>query len=110
MSLFLIIRRFLRAAQASRKVRLASDLMSSFKLCICFNSALSSEVYLQTPSTTLGFLANYLAELTLVEYGFLKFLPSVVAASAVFLARWTLDQSDLPWVCMEGTCYTAEHA
>ncbi|RCV23160.1 hypothetical protein SETIT_4G276600v2 [Setaria italica] len=63
------LRRFLRAAQASRK----------------------------TPSVTLGFLANYLAELTLVEYGFLKFLPSVVAASAVFLARWTLDQSDLPW-------------
>lgn len=48
---------------------------------------------------TLGYLANYLAELTLTEYGFLKFLPSVVAASAVFLARWTLDQSDLPWNC-----------
>ncbi|KAF8772099.1 hypothetical protein HU200_006092 [Digitaria exilis] len=63
------LRRFLRAAQASRK----------------------------TPSITLGFLANYLAELTLVDYGFLKYLPSVVAASAVFLARWTLDQSDLPW-------------
>ncbi|PWZ22541.1 hypothetical protein Zm00014a_036695 [Zea mays] len=63
------LRRFLRAAQASRK----------------------------TPSMTLGFLANYLAELTLTEYEFLKFLPSLVAASAVFLARWTLDQSDLPW-------------
>ncbi|KAJ1260996.1 hypothetical protein BS78_10G274500 [Paspalum vaginatum] len=63
------LRRFLRAAQAS----------------------------LKTPCVTLGSLANYLAELTLVDYGFLKFLPSVVAASAVFLARWTLDQSDLPW-------------
>ncbi|KAL5660786.1 hypothetical protein ACJX0J_027911, partial [Zea mays] len=50
-----------------------------------------------TPSTTLGFLANYLAELSLTDYGFLKFLPSLVAASAVFLAAWTLDQSDLPW-------------
>nr|CAB3471412.1 unnamed protein product [Digitaria exilis] len=67
--LLFLTRRFLRAAQASRK----------------------------TPSITLGFLANYLAELTLVDYGFLKYLPSVVAASAVFLARWTLDQSDLPW-------------
>ncbi|XP_015698518.1 cyclin-A2-1 isoform X2 [Oryza brachyantha] len=63
------LRRFLRAAQASRKV----------------------------PSITLGCLANYLAELTLIDYSFLKFLPSVVAASAVFLAKWTLDQSDLPW-------------
>ena len=42
---FFFIRRFLRAAQASRKVRLASDLTSSFKLCICFNIELSSEVY-----------------------------------------------------------------
>ncbi|XP_068647358.1 cyclin-A2-1-like [Aristolochia californica] len=63
------LRRFLRAAQASYDV----------------------------PSPELEFLANYLSELTLIEYGFLKFLPSIIAASAVFLARWTLDQSDHPW-------------
>ncbi|KAL6660930.1 hypothetical protein ACP70R_000314 [Stipagrostis hirtigluma subsp. patula] len=62
------LRRFLRAAQAVWKA----------------------------PSITLGFLANYLAELALVDYGFLRFLPSVVAASAIFLARWTL-KSDHPW-------------
>ncbi|CAI9289086.1 unnamed protein product [Lactuca saligna] len=43
------------------------------------------------------YLANYLAELTLTEYEFLKFLPSLVAASAVFLAKWTLDQIEHPW-------------
>ncbi|CAH2073075.1 unnamed protein product [Thlaspi arvense] len=63
------LRRFTRAAQASHKV----------------------------PLVELEFLANYLAELTLVEYSFLRFLPSLVAASAVFLARWTLDQTDHPW-------------
>ncbi|XP_020086962.1 cyclin-A2-1-like [Ananas comosus] len=63
------LRRFLRAAQASYKAS----------------------------SLSLGYLANYLAELTLIEYSFLKFLPSAVAASAIFLARWTLDQSDHPW-------------
>ncbi|KAI7986007.1 Cyclin-A2-4 [Camellia lanceoleosa] len=63
------LRRFLRAAQASYK----------------------------TPSLELEFLANYLAELTLVDYEFLKLLPSIIAASAVFLARWTLDQSGHPW-------------
>ncbi|XP_068653004.1 cyclin-A2-4-like [Aristolochia californica] len=63
------LRRFLRAAQASYDV----------------------------PSPELEFLANYLSELTLTEYGFMKFLPSIIAASAVFLARWTLDQSDHPW-------------
>ncbi|XP_052310192.1 cyclin-A2-2 isoform X2 [Populus trichocarpa] len=63
------LRRFIQAAQASCKV----------------------------PCVELVFLANYLAELTLVEYNFLKFLPSLIAASAVFLARWTLNQSDHPW-------------
>ncbi|XP_057799552.1 cyclin-A2-1-like [Salvia miltiorrhiza] len=63
------LRRFIQAAQASYKV----------------------------PSVELEFLANYLAELTLIEYSFLKYLPSLTAASAIFLARWTLDQSDHPW-------------
>ncbi|XP_050884371.1 cyclin-A2-4 isoform X2 [Lathyrus oleraceus] len=49
------------------------------------------------PSIELEYLANYLAELTLMSYGFLNFLPSMIAASAVFLARWTLDQSNHPW-------------
>ncbi|KAJ6674060.1 CYCLIN-A2-4, partial [Salix viminalis] len=75
------LRRFIQAAQASSKV----------------------------PRVELEFLANYLAELTLVEYNFLKLLPSLVAASAVFLARWTLDQSDHPWnsTLEHYTSYTA---
>ncbi|XP_078179019.1 cyclin-A2-1-like [Carex rostrata] len=56
------LRRFLRAALASSKVHLA-----------------------------LMHLTNYLAELALLEYCFLKFLPSVIALGAVFLAQWTLD-------------------
>ncbi|GKC62887.1 cyclin-A2-4-like protein isoform X1, partial [Tanacetum coccineum] len=39
-------------------------------------------------------LANYLAELTLVD---IILVPSNVAASAVFLAKWMLDQSHHPW-------------
>ncbi|KAH0982674.1 hypothetical protein GBA52_009851 [Prunus armeniaca] len=50
-----------------------------------------------TPSLELEYLANYLAELTLVDYSFLNFLPSVIAASAVFLSKWSLDQSSHPW-------------
>ncbi|KAL1552461.1 cyclin-A2-2-like [Salvia divinorum] len=63
------LRRFIQAAQASYKV----------------------------PSVELEFLANYLAELTLIEYDFLKYLPSLTAASAIFLSRWTLNQSENPW-------------
>ncbi|CAH8252434.1 unnamed protein product [Arabidopsis lyrata] len=50
-----------------------------------------------SPSLEVEFLASYLTELTLIDYHFLKFLPSVVAASAVFLAKWTMDQSNHPW-------------
>ncbi|KAJ6827388.1 cyclin-A2-1-like [Iris pallida] len=63
------LRRFIRAAQSSHKA----------------------------PLQPFAHLANYFAELTLIEYSFLKFLPSVIAASAVFLARWTLEQSGHPW-------------
>ncbi|CAN6461295.1 unnamed protein product [Victoria cruziana] len=64
------LRRFLRAAQASSKMDRIFEL---------------------------EFLANYLAEITLLDYDFLKFIPSLVAASAVFLAKWTLDQLSHPW-------------
>ncbi|ESQ35246.1 hypothetical protein EUTSA_v10007623mg [Eutrema salsugineum] len=50
-----------------------------------------------SPSLETEYLASYLTELTLIDYHFLKFLPSVIAASAVFLAKWTLDQSNHPW-------------
>ncbi|KAL9233909.1 hypothetical protein vseg_008843 [Gypsophila vaccaria] len=63
------LRRYIHAAQATNKI----------------------------PSVDFEFLANYLAELSLVEYSFLRFLPSLIAASAVFLARWTVDQSIHPW-------------
>ncbi|KAM3735889.1 hypothetical protein ACB098_10G122100 [Castanea mollissima] len=57
----------------------------------------AAQVSYKLPSIEFEFLANYLAELTLLEYSFLKFLPSLIAAAAVFLARWTLNQSDHPW-------------
>ena len=40
-------------------------------------------------------LACYLAERTLQEYSMLKYLPSVVAASAVYVARMSLNRH--PW-------------
>ncbi|CAM6037834.1 unnamed protein product [Sphagnum compactum] len=63
------LRRFIRAAQAGYKA----------------------------PSLSLEFLGNFLAELTLMEYCFLPYLPSLIAASAVFMAKLTLDSSRHPW-------------
>ncbi|XP_010521286.1 PREDICTED: cyclin-A1-2 isoform X2 [Tarenaya hassleriana] len=42
-------------------------------------------------------LASYLAELSLLDYAMLQYLPSLVAASAVFLARYILEPSRKPW-------------
>ncbi|XP_033134682.1 cyclin-A2-3 isoform X3 [Brassica rapa] len=60
-------------------------------------AAAQASSYLSQRRRELEFLASYLTELTLLDYRFLKFLPSVIAASAVFLAKWTLDQSNHPW-------------
>ncbi|CAF2050581.1 BnaA09g56610D [Brassica napus] len=60
-------------------------------------AAAQASSYLSQRRRELEFLASYLTELTLIDCRFLKFLPSVIAASAVFLAKWTLDQSNHPW-------------
>ena len=97
------LRRFLRAAQASYLVMhfcnsliylfLLQTVLERLRIYHCFDCSL------QRPRLELECLASYLTELTLIDYHFLKFLPSVIAASAVFLAKWTLDQSNHPWVC-----------
>ncbi|RVW61377.1 G2/mitotic-specific cyclin C13-1 [Vitis vinifera] len=42
-------------------------------------------------------LSWYLAELSLLDYGCLQFLPSMIAASSIFLARFTLEPNKHPW-------------
>ncbi|GLJ14229.1 hypothetical protein SUGI_0228530 [Cryptomeria japonica] len=49
------------------------------------------------PSLEMEFLSNYLAELTLLECSFLKYLPSLIAAAAVYLSLLTLDFKTCPW-------------
>jgi len=95
-------RRFLRAAQVSFPVMcfsfIRSDISIAHKTCSRKIETLLV-ICLQNQSLEMEFLANYLTELTLMDYPFLKFLPSIIAASAVFLAKWTLNQSSHPWVC-----------
>jgi cyclin A len=43
-------------------------------------------------------MGSYLAELSLLDYGCLRFLPSVVAASVVFVAKLNIDPYTNPWV------------
>ncbi|WCJ38434.1 Cyclin-A3-1 [Euphorbia peplus] len=43
------------------------------------------------------FLSCYFAELSLLDYGCLRFSLSVIAASAVFLSRFTIQVEEPPW-------------
>nr|XP_043611766.1 cyclin-A1-4-like [Erigeron canadensis] len=43
------------------------------------------------------YLASYISELSLLEYNMLCYAPSLVAASAIFLARFLLTPSQKPW-------------
>ncbi|KAL3617898.1 cyclin [Castilleja foliolosa] len=58
---------------------------------------IAQEDYEANLSLQLGFLCCYLAELSLLDYECVKFLPSLVAASVVFLARFTLQPKIHPW-------------
>ncbi|PWA86600.1 cyclin-dependent kinase 3,2 [Artemisia annua] len=53
--------------------------------------------FLQAPNMQLEFVSYYLAELSLLEYGCIKFLPSMVAASVTFLSRFMLKPKSYPW-------------
>ncbi|KAK6938625.1 Cyclin, N-terminal [Dillenia turbinata] len=51
----------------------------------------------KNPDLRLEFLGYYLAELSLLDYGCLIFFPSLIAASVVFLSRFTIQPKKHPW-------------
>uniref|UniRef100_A0A5B7AJ50 Putative cyclin-A1-1-like n=1 Tax=Davidia involucrata TaxID=16924 RepID=A0A5B7AJ50_DAVIN len=51
----------------------------------------------EVPSMQLESLASYLTELSLLEYTMLCYAPSLIAASATFLAKFILVPSERPW-------------
>ncbi|KAK4792038.1 hypothetical protein SAY86_022473 [Trapa natans] len=59
----------------------------------------------EVPSVQLECLAQYFAELSLLDYSMLCYAPSIVAASAVFLAKFMLNPKMKPWNSELG-CYT----
>ncbi|KAF6176247.1 hypothetical protein GIB67_023538 [Kingdonia uniflora] len=48
-------------------------------------------------SLQLEFLGCYLAELSLLDYSCVRFLPSVIAASVIFLSKFTIEPKTHPW-------------
>ncbi|KAH9314292.1 hypothetical protein KI387_022919, partial [Taxus chinensis] len=57
----------------------------------------ASHIVNKAPSLEIEFLSNYLAELTLLDCSFLRYLPSLIAASALYLSLLTLDFKTCPW-------------
>ncbi|XVF36968.1 hypothetical protein REPUB_Repub19eG0104500 [Reevesia pubescens] len=51
----------------------------------------------EVPSMQLECMANYIAELSLLEYSMLCYAPSLIAASAIFLAKFIFLPSKRPW-------------
>ncbi|URD89321.1 Cyclin, N-terminal domain [Musa troglodytarum] len=49
------------------------------------------------PALQLEFLASYVAEISLLEYSLLCYAPSLIAASAIFLAKFILQPAKRPW-------------
>ncbi|CAD6233712.1 unnamed protein product [Miscanthus lutarioriparius] len=65
--------------------------------CFLRRFARAAQACDEDPALHLEFLANYITELSLLEYNLLSYPPSLVAASAVFLARYVLQPTKYPW-------------
>ncbi|XP_047342414.1 putative cyclin-A3-1 [Impatiens glandulifera] len=59
--------------------------------------SIAQEDYYKKPNLDLEFLGCFLAELTLLDYDCVKFLPSKIASSVVFLSLFTLRPDQHPW-------------
>ncbi|KAK8958446.1 Cyclin-A3-2 [Platanthera guangdongensis] len=55
-------------------------------------------VHIQYPNLLLELMGCYLAELSLLVYRCVQFIPAVVAASAVFVAKFTINKENPPCV------------
>lgn len=60
---------------------------------------------IQSPNLKIEFLSFYLAELSLMDYDCIRFLPSTVAASVIFLARFIISPEVHPWVSIFIFCF-----
>jgi hypothetical protein len=67
-------------------------------LCARCCTSLFNLFFLQGSALHLEFLASYISELSLLEYSLLCYVPSLIAASSIFLANFILKPTKNPWV------------
>ena len=97
-------RRFLHAAQVCHEVIASLQLFTVTVSPVCnVVFQLTQPILLQGPALHLEFLASYITELSLLEYSLLCHVPSLIAASSIFLANFILKPTKNPWVYMLST-------
>ena len=94
-------RRFTRVAQEDFNVSSKTHDRLQLKPVSTVNPWCFPLPSLQESLLQLEFLCCYLSELSLLDYSCVKFLPSLLAASAVFLARFIIRPKQHPWVIDE---------
>lgn len=73
-------------------------LCSHLLLCLCRRFIRVAQEDFKVPNLQLEPLCCYLSELSMLDYSCVKFVPSLLAASAVFLARFIILPNQHPWV------------
>lgn len=93
-----ICRIFLKAAQDNLSV--SFTYRSQVNMFLLMSLFPNDKLFplLQFLTLQFEFLSCYLAELSLLDYSCVRFLPSMTAASAIFLSRFTVLPEVCPWV------------
>nr|GMD36043.1 putative cyclin-A3-1 [Ipomoea batatas] len=84
-------------------VKMEEDVLNALKFELgnptikTFLRRFNQEDYNKSQNLQLELLGYYLAELSLLDYSCVKFLPSMVAAAVVFLSRFALNPEVHPW-------------
>ncbi|PRQ26608.1 putative cyclin [Rosa chinensis] len=86
-------------------LKMESDVLNHLKFemtaptAMCFLRRFCSvaEMTSEVPPLLFQYLAHYIGELSLLEYSMLGYAPSLIAASATFLAKYILSPSQKPW-------------
>jgi len=85
---YVFVKRFLKAAQADRKVSI-SHISAKYFHVLSFQACTNLFTLFLTMKQ-LELLAFFLVELSLVEYEMLKYPPSLLAAAAVYTAQCSI--------------------
>uniref|UniRef100_A0A452Y8Q7 Cyclin C-terminal domain-containing protein n=1 Tax=Aegilops tauschii subsp. strangulata TaxID=200361 RepID=A0A452Y8Q7_AEGTS len=94
-----------RNTQITQVLRMEASILGCLKFemtaptgkCFLRRFLHAAQVCHEGPALHLEFLASYITELSLLEYSLLCHVPSLIAASSIFLANFILKPTKNPW-------------